>query len=285
MAGKNENDSWDLVINSGHSLFSLKLKETWRYRDLLQLFIRRNFVAYYKQTILGPLWFFIQPVLTTLMFTVVFGNVAGISTDGVPKVLFYLAGVTFWSYFSGCLNGTASTFLSNKGLFAKVYFPRLITPLSIVITHLIKFGIQVALFMCFWLYFYFQGDIGLPNANLFLFPVLVVIMALLGMGMGLIISAFTTKYRDLSFLLGFGVQLFMYATPVVYPFSILSEKYQFIMRFNPMANIIETFKHGALGAGAHDMLWLLYSLGFAIVVMLVGIVVFNRTERTFIDTV
>ncbi|MBK7406582.1 MAG: ABC transporter permease [Saprospirales bacterium] len=280
-----EDEHWDTVITPHRSLLDLKLKEVWRYRDLLTLFVRRDFVAQYKQTVLGPLWHFVQPVLTTLMFTVVFGKLAGISTDGIPPMLFYLAGLTNWNYFAACLNGTSNTFVGNQGIFGKVYFPRLVTPLSVVMSNMIKYGIQLLLFIGFYVYFLWKGAPLEPNVYILLFPVLVVLLAGLGLGSGLLITSMTTKYRDLSVLLGFGVQLMMYATPVIYPLSEVPERWRHLAVLNPMTSVIETFKYGILGHGTFSWGNLAYSGGFMVVLLLLGIVVFNRTERNFMDTV
>lgn len=281
-AGKEE---WTLEITPIAGWWELHLEDLWRYRDLLMLFVRRDFVAVYKQTILGPIWFFIQPVLTTLTFTLVFGRIAGLSTDGVPQLLFYLTGITFWNYFSTCLTFTSNTFTSNAGIFGKVYFPRLIVPLSIVISNLLKFGIQYALFLLAWGWFLFTEDSVHPNWAMLLTPLLIVLMAFLGLGFGMIFSSLTTKYRDLAFLLQFGVQLLMYATPVIYPLSSIPEKYRWIILANPMTPVLETFKYGYLGAGVFEWSHLLYTCGFTAVLLLLALLVFNRVEQTFMDTV
>lgn len=274
------------TITPERHLFDLKLGEIWRYRDLLLLLVRRDFVALYKQTVLGPLWFFIQPLLTTLMFTLVFGNIAGISTDGLPKILFYLAGITCWTYFADTLTKTSETFTANANIFGKVYFPRAIVPLSIVISNLFKLAIQLALFLGFWAYFIFATDAPVkPNAVIAWFPVLVVLMATIGLGAGMLISSMTTKYRDLRFLLTFGVQLAMYATPVIYPVSEIPEKYQPLIALNPVTPIVETFRYGFLGAGTHDPAALGYSAICALAILLIGLVTFNKVEQTFMDTV
>lgn len=284
-------EPWDTIITPQKSLFDLKLGEVWRYRDLLTLFVRRDFVAQYKQTILGPLWHFVQPVLTTLMFTVVFGKLAGIPTDGVPPMLFYLAGLTNWNYFAACLGGTANTFVGNQGIFGKVYFPRLVTPLSIVASNLIKYGIQLLLFFGFYLYFWISASLHAspfttqPNEYALLFPVLVLLLAGLGLGFGLLITSMTTKYRDLTVLLGFGVQLMMYATPVIYPLSEAPGRFRTWLVLNPMTSVIETFKYGFLGQGTFSWWHLGYSAAFTVVLLLAGVVVFNKTERNFMDTV
>lgn len=276
---------WDIVIQPKRSLFDLNLREVWRYRDLLTLLVRRDVVAQYKQTILGPLWYFIQPIFTTLIFTVIFGNLAGISTDAIPPMLFYLAGITNWNYFADVLKKTGTTFKDNQGIFGKVYFPRLLMPLSVVTTNLIKYGIQMGLFIGFYIYFVAVGAPVSPNAYALLFPILVIILAGLGLGFGLIITSYTTKYRDLVFLLQFGVQLAMYATPVIYPLSTVPEKYHWLSVLNPMTSVIETFKYGFLGKGTFEWHYLGYSFGFMMVLLLLGIAIFNKTEKNFMDTV
>lgn len=278
-------ENWTTIISPRKSLFDLNLREVWRYRDLLLLFVRRNIVAEYKQTILGPIWYFIQPLLTTIMFTVIFGRLAGISTDSIPPMLFYLAGITNWNYFAESLNKTATTFKDNQNIFGKVYFPRLVVPLSIIITNLLKYGIQLTLFIGFYVYFLIQGVAIQPNATALLFPLLVIILAGLGLGFGLIVTSMTTKYRDLVFLLSFGVQLAMYATPVIYPLSEIPAQYQWLSVLNPMTAVIETFKYGFLGKGTFEWAYLGYSLGFMAAILLGGIAVFNRTEKNFMDTV
>lgn len=283
----NEHDhSW--TIESKSSLFDLKLNEVWAYRDLLGLLVRRDFVSFYKQTILGPLWFFIQPLFTTIIFTFIFGKLAGISTDGLPKPLFYMAGITAWNYFSDCLTKTSTVFRDNAGIFGKVYFPRLIMPLSIVVSNLVRFGIQMLLFMMLMAYYYFNGAHFGMNWAICLFPIVVILMALLGLGAGMIISAMTTKYRDLAFLIGFGVQLLMYATTVIYPLSTALEKYPkyaWIIEYNPMTPIIETFRYGFLGEGSFSWGSLGYASGVTIALLIFGIVIFNKVERNFVDTV
>lgn len=249
------------------------------------LFVRRDFVSVYKQTILGPLWFLIQPVLTTITFTVIFGNIAKVSTDGTPSLLFYMAGITIWTYFSECFTKTANSFTANAGVFGKVYFPRLISPLSVVVSNLFKLAIQFALFMAFWCYYKWTGSDVHMHATALLLPLYVLLMAGIGLGLGLIISSVTTKYRDMKFLLSFGIQLFMYATPVVYPMSILEGTYKKLMFFNPIAHIMEAFKYSFTGKGSFDVMGLGYAAIFMVLVLLVGVVVFNRVERTFMDTV
>jgi lipopolysaccharide transport system permease protein len=281
----NTSESWDEIIVPNDKILKLNLKQVWRYKDLLKLFVRRDIVAQYKQTILGPLWYFIQPLLTTIIFTIVFGNIAKLSTDGIPPMLFYLAGVTNWNYFADCLNKTATTFKDNQQIFGKVYFPRLIVPLSVISSNLLKYAIQMVMFFGFYIYFIAVGENVEPNVYAFTFPLLVVLLAGLGLGFGLIITSYTTKYRDLVFLLTFGVQLAMYATPVIYPLSSIDEKYRFWMNLNPMTSIIETFKYGFLGQGTFSWISLGYSSIFMLVVLFVGIATFNKTEKNFMDTV
>jgi lipopolysaccharide transport system permease protein len=279
------NDHWDLIIEPQNKWFDLKIKDILRYKDLMMLLVRRDIVTVYKQTILGPLWFIIQPVLTTIVFTVIFGNVAQISTDGLPGILFYLAGVTIWTYFADCLKMTSDVFTKNQNLFGKVYFPRAVVPLSIIISNLIKFGIQLFLFFGFFLFFYLKGaEISLTKEVLF-FPALLAIMAFMSLGLGMIISSMTSKYRDLTFLIQFGIQLFMYATPVVYPASIVTGRFKNLLWLNPMTSILEAFKHMFLGQGQFDLFWLGYSAVFTVIIFLLGLAVFNRTEKNFMDTV
>jgi len=278
-------EKWDTVISPKGSLFSLNLNEVWRYKDLLFLFVRRDIIAVYKQTILGPLWFFIQPLFTSITFTVIFGNLAGISTDAIPPILFYMAGITCWNYFSESLNKTSTTFKDNQQIFGKVYFARLVVPLSIVLSNLLKFGIQLILFLGFYLYFLSSGAPIQPTSYLLLFPVLILILAGLGLGFGLVVTSLTTKYRDLVFLLQFGIQLAMYATPVIYPLSSVPEKYQLYSILNPMTAVIETFKLGFLGKGTFSWWYLTYSMGFTLILLLIGTAIFNRTEKNFMDTV
>lgn len=285
MMSKNE-ESWEIAPKN--NLLDLKLKEVWAYRDLLGLLVRRDFVSFYKQTVLGPLWFFIQPLFTTIIFTFIFGNLAGISTDGLPKPLFYMAGITAWNYFADCLTKTSTVFKDNASIFGKVYFPRLIMPLSIVVSNLVRFGVQMILFFVFMAYYYFNGAHFNISWAIVLFPVVVVLMALLGLGAGMIISAMTTKYRDLAFLVGFGVQLLMYATTVIYPLSTAIEKYpaySWLIQYNPMTPIIETFRYGFLGEGSFSWGSLAYSTGVTLLFLVVGTLIFNKVEKTFVDTV
>ncbi len=278
--------NWDTVIEPKHSIFTLNLKEVWKYRDLLVMFVKRDFITVYKQTILGPIWFFIQPIFTTLIYIFVFGRVAGLSTDGLPQSLFYLSGVTAWTYFSTCFTKVATTFNDNQNVFGKVYFPRLVTPLSIVLSNLLRFGVQMLLFLCFLFYYLLFTDANVnPNWALSLLPILILTMAGLGLGMGMIITSYTTKYRDLVFLLQFGVQLLMYATPIIYPLSMMPEKYAWIIQLNPMTGIVETFRYAFLGAGSFSWGLLGYSIGFTIVITLIGTMIFNKTEKNFMDTV
>jgi lipopolysaccharide transport system permease protein len=279
------NSEWDLVIEPQNSLFELHLKDVWRYRDLLWLLVKRDFVAFYKQTILGPLWFFIQPLFTTIIFTFIFGNLAGLSTDGLPQPLFYMAGITAWNYFADCLTKTSTVFRDNANIFGKVYFPRLIMPLSIVVSNLVRFAVQMILFFMMVGYYAFTGADFHMNVYVLLFPVLVLMMALLGLGLGLIITAMTTKYRDLAFLITFGVQLMMYATTVIYPLSAAPAKYKWLIELNPMTGIIEAFRYGFLGEGSLRLETLGYSIVFTLIALVLGVIIFNKTEKTFVDTV
>lgn len=277
---------YDWHIEGKASLLDLKLKEVWDYRDLLWLLVRRDFVAFYKQTILGPAWFFIQPLMTTIIFTFVFGRLGGFKTDGIPQPLFYMAGVTTWNYFADCLTKTSTVFKDNAHIFGKVYFPRLIMPLSIVVSNLVKFGTQMLLFLCMLGYYMiFRKEECSPNIYILLFPFLILLMALLGLGLGMIISAMTTKYRDLAFLVTFGVQLLMYATTVVYPLSTADSGIRWVIEANPMTAVIETFRYGFLGNASFSWSGLGYSSIFTFVVLIFGVVIFNKVERTFVDTV
>ena len=282
---KTLDNEWDLTIEGQNSLFDLKFKDVWRYRDLLTMFVKRDFVSFYKQTILGPLWFFIQPLFTTIIYTFVFGRLAAISTDGLPQPLFYLAGITAWNYFADCLTKTSTVFRDNSNIFGKVYFPRLILPLSIVASNLVRFGVQMLLFFSMMGYYYWQGATFTPTLVLLMFPVLVLMMALLGLGLGLIVTAMTTKYRDLAFLVTFGVQLLMYTTTVIYPLSAAPEKYRHIIELNPMTGIIEAFRYSFLGKGEFSIWSIGYSALVTVIVLFLGVVIFNKTEKTFVDTV
>lgn len=281
-------DDWTLIIEPKDKLLSLNLKEIWRYKDLLEMYVKRDIVTFYKQTILGPLWFFIQPIFTTIVFMFVFGGLAKIPTDGIPQALFYLSGITLWNYFSESLTKTADTFLTNQAIFGKVYFPRLIAPLSTTITGLIKMFIQYALFAVLYIYFVVKGVPVRPNLYALLFPVLILILAFLSLGFGIIISSMTTKYRDLKFLITFAVQLWMYATPVIYPLSVMEgsyKKYMWFIQANPVTSVIETFRFGFLGQGTFTWLSLGYSALFSILILLFGIIVFNKVERSFMDVI
>ncbi len=285
MNSKQNINNWSLIIKPKKNWFDINLGEIWRYKDLIALLVRRDFVARYKQTILGPIWFIIQPLLTTLMFTIVFSRVAGLSTDELPPVLFYLAGITAWNYFAENLKATSNTFVQNANIFGKVYFPRLIVPISVVISNLIQFGIQFLFLLAFMLYFYLSGSNFTITNHVFLIPVLLLLLAGLGLGFGIIISSLTTKYRDLTNLVIFGVQLWMYATPVVYPLSQLSGTFRFAVLLNPMTSIVETFRLALLGSGTFNWLYLAYSFAFMIITLIVGTLLFNRVEQSFMDTV
>ncbi len=288
----NETQEWTTIIKPKDKLWSVDFKELWHYRDLTSLFVKRDIITQYKQTALGPLWFIIQPVMTVLMYMVVFGGIAGIGTDGIPQPLFYLTGTCMWQYFSDCLNKTSNTFVNNSGLFGKVYFPRLVVPVANVISNLLRFGIQLSLFLIVYLIYSIIGCPAHVNMYVLLFPLLVVMMAGLALGFGIIISSLTTKYRDLQILFSFIVHLWMYATPIVYPLSLVKGKmvagmnmYN-IMRLNPVTPVIETFKYGFLGAGEFiGWGWMAYSFFFMVALIGVGIVVFNKTQKSFMDTV
>jgi lipopolysaccharide transport system permease protein len=278
-------ENWNIVIEPKRHLLDLKLKQLWYYRDLLVLFVKRDIIIVYKQTVLGPLWFFIQPIMTTLIYVFVFGNVANISTDGVPKPLFYMSGIVLWNYFSECFMRNSDTFSTNSEIFGKVYFPRLITPISLIISNAIKFLIQFFLFLVVYIYYLSKGANVHPQYELIALPFLIGLMALMGLGFGLIFSSLTTKYKDLKFLIQFGVQLLMYATPIIYPMSSLSAKYQAVLWWNPITHILEAFKFGFLGQGSFSFIGLSYSLIFTLFLMVVGTIIFNKTEKTFMDTV
>lgn len=287
-----QQQKWTTVIKPREKLLSVDLGEIWKYRDLCSLFVKRNIVVQYKQTILGPLWYIIQPAITVIMYMVVFGGIAGIPTDGVPQPLFYLAGVCMWQYFADCLNATSNTFVSNASIFGKVYFPRLISPLSNVISNLLRFAIQFGLFAAVYVYYLCRGIAVCPNWYALLFPLLVLMMAGLALGFGVIISSMTTKYRDLQILFTFIVQLWMYATPIVYPLSQVKGKIvagmdlHTVMLINPVTAVIETFKHGFLGAGEFiGWGWLAYSFIFMAVLLAFGVVIFNKVQKSFMDTV
>lgn len=280
-----EKAEWTEIIEPRAHLLDLKLHELWRYRDLLIMLVRRDFVATYKQTILGPIWFFIQPLLTTVTYMLIFGNIAKISTDGLPMAVFYLAGITIWNYYADSLNKTATVFRDNANIFGKVYFPRLIMPLSIVVSNLVRLGIQVSLFLLIWAYYLISGANLHPNLYLLLVPLVVVLMAFQALGLGMIISALTTKYRDLIFLLTFGVQLLMYATPVIYPMSALPKKYAMVIHANPLSEPVELFRYAFTGSGQVSWEGLAYSVVCTVVLLVLGALIFNRVERKFMDTV
>ncbi|MFQ3244781.1 MAG: lipopolysaccharide transport system permease protein [Arenicella sp.] len=280
----NSHEQWTQEITPHRGWLQVPIKEIWRYRDLLYLFVKRDFVAFYKQTVLGPLWFIIQPILTTLMFTLVFGKIAGLSTDGLPQILFYLAGVTVWSYFAECLTKTSTTFSDNAHLFGKVYFPRMIAPLAIIVSNLMKFGVQFCIFLVVFFYYWMQGLVQ-PNLAVLWLPYLIFLMAAISLGLGLIFSAMTAKYRDLRFLLTFGVQLFMYATPIIYPLSAIPAKYVVYIQLNPITPIVEMFRYSFLGMGGASVGAMLYASIFAATVLGLGMIVFNRLEVTFMDSV
>lgn len=280
-----EHIEWTEIIEPQAHLLDLKLRDVWRYRDLLVMLVRRDFVATYKQTILGPIWFFIQPLLTTLTYMLIFGNIAKISTDGLPMAVFYMAGITVWNYYADSLNKTATVFKDNATIFGKVYFPRLIMPLSIVVSNLVRLGIQLSLFLLIWGYYLITGAALHPNWYLLLVPVVVVLMALQALGLGMIISALTTKYRDLVFLLTFGVQLLMYATPVIYPMSALPHKYAALIRANPLSELVELFRYAFTGSGQISWVGFGYSVLCTLILLALGTIIFNRVERRFMDTV
>jgi lipopolysaccharide transport system permease protein len=283
---------WLYTISPKRKMVDLNFKEIWRYRDLLFLFVKRDIITQYKQTVLGPLWYFIQPLFTGVIFTLIFNNLAAIPTgDGIPAFLFNLAGITSWNYFSSCLSGTSNTFTANQGIFGKVYFPRVITPLSVVVSNLIRFGIQLIVFVCFYIYFVAftdKAENAVPEMAIVLLPLLIMFMGLFGLGFGMIISSMTTKYRDLTFLVGFGVQLLMYGSAVMYPLSYFKEKvpeYSWVVEYNPMTTIIELFRYMTLGIGDFSISKFMYAGVVSIVFFLIGLVIFNKTEKSFIDTV
>lgn len=288
-ASKNSKSStteeWDLVISPRKKWYDLQLTDVWNYRDLIAMFVRRDFVSRYKQTILGPLWFLLQPLMTSLVFQVVFGNIAQLPTDGLPQLLFYMSGTVMWSYFSSCLNGTSQTFIGNAHLLGKVYFPRLVIPISIVISNLINFSIQLVFFLILAGIYLIRGAEIRFTAWAFTLPLLVFLMAGLGLGLGIIVSSLTTKYRDLQNLVSFGVNLLMYLTPVIYPVSSIPQRWRFLADWNPVTPLIETFRMGFLGAGDTSWLRLGYSALCTVVILFIGIIIFNRVEKTFIDTV
>ncbi len=276
---------WKMIILPKRSLLDLRLGEIWQYRDLIRLFVWRDFVSQYKQTVLGPVWFVISPIASTLVFTVIFGNIAKLSTDGLPPFLFYMAGNTIWGYFYTCLMGTSNTFTGNASLFGKVYFPRLTVPISVVISNLISFSIRLGVFIAFLVYFIIAGAAISPNFWIVLLPVMLLVMAGLGLGFGIIVSSLTTKYRDFQYLVNFGVQLLMYATPIIYPISAVTGIWRWIILANPMTPIIEIFRLAFLGTSTLEPIYFVYSASFMVVVFFLGLVMFNRVENTFLDTV
>lgn len=280
----NTEQQWTETIESKHSLFDLNLKEVWRYKDLVYMFVKRDFVSSFKQTILGPIWFFINPIFTTVVYIIVFGNIAKLSTDGAPKILFYLAGITLWNYFSTCLNGTSNVFTSNAAIFGKVYFPRLVMPISIVFSNLMRFGVQMVLFLIAFLYYLTKGEVQ-PNWWILATPFLILLMAMFALGVGMIFSSMTTKYRDLQMLLGFGVSLYMYATPVIYPVSALPKAIQPYAAWNPLTGIFECFKYGWLGVGEFNPTMLAISSLIILLLLAIGTITFNKVEKSFMDTV
>jgi lipopolysaccharide transport system permease protein len=279
-----EQKEWTEIIEPKGKWFDLKLKEVWDYRDLISIFVRRDVISSYKQTVLGPIWFFLGPLLTVVLYTFVFGNIANIPTDGIPAPLFYLAGTTLWNYFANCFSGASSTFTGNAHLFGKVYFPRLVAPLSMVISNLLRTLIQFIMFMAFWVYYYTQGKVDF-SWHMLWFPYLIVLMALLALGIGIAISAFTTKYRDLNNFIPIGVNILMYASPVIYPTSLVPAQFQKFLWYNPLQHIIDCFRYAFTGGGHLDLGGLMYSTIFTLIMLLAGIMLFNRTERTFMDTV
>jgi lipopolysaccharide transport system permease protein len=277
--------TWTEEIKSQNTLFSINFKEIWHYRDLIYMLVKRDFITFYKQTILGPIWFFVQPILTSLIYLVLFGQVAKLSTDGLPQLAFYLSGITIWNYFSESLSKTSTVFKDNSGVFGKVYFPRLIMPLAIVVSGLMKFSIQFGLFIAVVLYYTFVDETIQPNSWVLMTPVLIVLMATFALGLGMIFSSLTTKYKDLTFLLSFGIQLAMYATPVVYPISALPVHYKWIVEANPLTAIFECFRYGYLGSGHFDPFSLVYSTICIFIIFTIGVLIFNKVEKSFMDTV
>ena len=288
MNNNNIHDDWLFEITPKNKFFTLNLKEVWQYRDLLLLFVKRDVITVYKQTVLGPLWYLIQPLFTSVTFTIIFNNVAGINTGTIPPFLFNLAGITVWNYFTACLTGTSDTFKANAAIFGKVYFPRIITPLSVVISNLVKFGIQFFIFVAFYAFYYFKGSSLTINGSLLLFPVLIALMGVLGLGLGMLISSMVTKYRDFSHLITFGIQLLMYLSAVMYPMKLIKDKlptYGWLVEYNPLAYIIETARYMLLNVGEVSVLGLSYTLIVTITVFFIGLLIFNKTEKSFIDTV
>lgn len=279
------NEQWNLVIKPKTGWFDIDVKNIWKYRDLIKLFVRRSFVSAYKQTILGPAWAIINPLCTTVIFTIIFGNIAGLAAEGVPSFIFFMAGNITWGYFANCLNATSGTFTGNAGIFGKVYFPRLVMPITTVISNLISFAIQYVFFLGFWVYFLITTDSIEPNWFILMTPILLVHMALMGLGIGIICSSLTTKYRDLTMLIGFGVQLWMYLTPVAYDYQIISDKWRTLYMCNPMTPVINTMRYAYLGIGEFEPGYYLLSWVITLVVLFFGILLFSKVEKTFMDTV
>lgn len=281
---QSNDEEWDLIIDSKFQKASFNFKELWRYRDLLFLFVKRDIVAIYKQTVLGPVWFFVQPILSALIFTIIFGIFAKVKTDGAPPILFYLGGLTLWNYFAECLLKTSETFIQNQHIFGKVYFPRLIVPLSFIISNLFKLSIQLIVFVIVWIYFFYKGEISV-HWTIVLLPILIITTSGLSLGFGIVFSSITTKYRDVRFLLQFGIQLMMYVSSIVIPISQVPVNYQWVMKLNPMVSIIETFKYSFLGTGTLDLYNLLYSIGIMFLLLIIGVRMFNRVEKNFMDVI
>ena len=279
-----KDSNWTQVITPKNNFLDFKIKEIWNYRDLLLIFVRRDITAVYKQTVLGPLWFFVAPIMTVVTFTFVFSSIAHISTDSMPAPLFYLAGTTLWNYFQACFTGTSSTFVANAGVFGKVYFPRIISPLSLVLSNLIKFFIQLLMFSIFLGYYMSIGDVK-PNSYILLLPILIILMGGIALGMGIIFSSLTTKYRDLAYFISFGISILMYATPVIYPTSAIPHQYKWLVKINPISPIIETFRFSTTSYGSIELSGLIYSATFMFISILIGIIIFNKVEKTFMDTV
>ena len=279
------NEQWTLVIKPKTGWFDIDIKNIWQYRDLIKLFVKRSFVSTYKQTVLGPAWAIINPLCTTVIFTIIFGNLAGLAPGGVPSFLFFMAGNITWGYFANCLNATSGTFTGNASIFGKVYFPRLVMPITTVISNLISFAIQYVFFLGFWVYYFVTTDSLRPNLFILMTPVLLVHMALMGLGVGIICSSLTTKYRDLTMLIGFGVQLWMYLTPVTYDYQIISDKWRTLYMCNPMAPVINTMRYAYMGIGEFELGYYLLSWAVTLVVLFFGILLFSRVEKTFMDTV
>ncbi len=278
-------EQWTSIIKPSNGWLDIDIKELWRYRDLIMMFVKRDFVAVYKQTILGPIWFFLQPLLTTIVFTVIFGQIAKLPTNGIPQILFYLSGTVMWNYFAACLNTTANTFTANVGIFGKVYFPRLVVPISVVITNMLSFGIQFILFLLLFFFFLITNSVISPNLWIFVTPLLVLQMACLGLGCGIVISSMTTKYRDLSLLVGFSVQLWMYATPIVYPLSMVTTPIGWLLILNPMTAIVELFRYAFLGGQLIPLWYWGLSIVLTVLILLIGIILFSKVEKNFMDSI